>query len=47
MKVIDDDDDDDDDDDNDHDNIFFGMFVQRKMVSLISCRDHCNRSSPS
>ena len=26
---------------------FFGMFVQRKMVSLISCRDHCNRSSPS
>ena len=27
--------------------LFFGMFHRRKAISLISSRDHCQRSSPS
>ena len=43
-----DDDDDDDGNDDDHDIHFFWMFIQQKVVSIISgSRDHCNRSSPS
>ena len=40
-------DDDDYDDDDDDDNCFCDMVDQRKAFSLISSRDHCQRSSPS
>ena len=40
-------DDDGDDDDDDDDEFFYGMIDQRKALSLISSRDHCQRSSPS
>ena len=39
--------DDDDDDDDDDDEFFCGMVDRRKTFSLISRRDHCQRSSPS
>ena len=44
----DDDDDDyeDDDDDDEMMNCFCGMVDQRKTFNLISCRNHCQRSSP-
>ena len=42
-----DDDDYDDDDDDDDDNCFCDMVDQRKAFSLISSRDHCQRSLPS
>ena len=45
--MMDDDDYDDDDDDDDDDNCFCDMVDQRKAFSLISSRDHCQRSSPS
>ena len=34
-------------DDDDDDELFCGMADQRKAFSLISSRDHCQRSSPS
>ena len=37
----------DDDDDDDDDELFCGMVDRRKAFSLISSRDHCQRSSPS
>ena len=37
----------DDDDDDDDDELFCGMVDQQKAISLISSRDHCQRSSPS
>ena len=37
----------DDDDDNDDDELFCGMVDRRKVFSLSSSRDHCQRSSPS
>ena len=43
----DDDDGDDDDDDDDDDELFCGMVEPRKAFSLISSRDHCQRSSSS
>ena len=39
-------DDDDVVDDDDNDKFFCGMGDQRKAFSLISSRDHCQRSSP-
>ena len=39
--------DDDDDDDDDDDELFCGMVDRRKVFSLISSRDHCERSSSS
>ena len=36
-----------DDDDDDDDELFCGMVDRRKAFSLISSRDHCQRSSPS
>ena len=36
-----------DDDDDDYDELFCGMVDRRKAFSLISSRDHCQRSSPS
>ena len=38
---------DDDDDDDDDDELFCGMVDRRKVFSLISSRDHRQRSSPS
>ena len=37
----------DDDDDDDDDECFCGMVDRQKAFSLISSRDHCQRSSPS
>ena len=37
----------DDDDDDDDDDCFCGMVDRRKVSSLNSSRDHCQRSSPS
>ena len=37
----------DDDDDDDDDELFGGMVDRQKAFSLISSRDHCQRSSPS
>ena len=34
------------DDDDDDDELFCGMLDQQKRFSLISSRDHCQRSSP-
>ena len=45
--VLYDDNDDDDDDDDDDDELFCGMADRRKVFSLISSLDHCQRSSPS
>ena len=38
---------DDDDDDDDYDNFFCDMIDRRKVLGLISSRDHCHRSSPA
>ena len=38
---------DDDDDDDDDDECFCGTVDRQKTFSLISSRDHCQRSSPS
>ena len=35
------------DDDDDDDDGFCGIVDQRKVFSLVSSRDHCQRSSPS
>ena len=47
WNIVDNDDDGDDDDDNDDDDDFCGMVDRRKVLSLISSRDHCQRSLPS
>ena len=44
MLITDDDGDDDDDDD---DELFCGIVERQKAFSLISSRDHCQRSLPS
>ena len=46
MKEFHDEEDDDDDDDDDDDKLFCDIVDRRKAFSLISSRDHCQRSSP-